>query len=98
MIQREIIFDSQDANARGKNFQITHCRLCSLENSTAVTAAECCDPEALLETEAFDLAFEIARLPDILYKCKETVSAQNLLTYMFSLKYVFLLHSNLMNL
>lgn len=70
---------------KSKNFQYTHCRLCSLEQNTGVMPATQCDPKYLLEPEAIALIVTLAQLPEVLYKAKQDLGAQVLVSYMYSL-------------
>lgn len=45
----------------GIKLQYTHCRLCSLEERSATTAATECDGSLLTEPLAFSLVVELAR-------------------------------------
>lgn len=75
-----------DVNAKGKSFQITHCRLCSLEERFgSLCTSDECDPAHLIEPDAFDVMVEIARFPEVLYRSKATFGPQILVNYMFAL-------------
>lgn len=75
-----------DVTARGKNFQATHCRLCSLEERVgSLCSNDECDPSHLTEADALSLAIEIARFPEVLYRTKQNVAPQTLVNYMFAL-------------
>lgn len=76
----------QDATRSAKNFQMTHCRLCSLESSTGIQAASSYNNKYLLEPDAIQLILDVARLPDVLHNSKQILGAQRLLNYMYSLK------------
>lgn len=75
-----------DVDAKGKNFQYTHCRLCSLEERFgSLLSSNECDASHLVEVEALSLAVEIARFPEALYRSKQTCGSQILVNYMFLL-------------
>lgn len=75
----------QEVNAKGRNFQYTHSRLCSLEEKIKISLKAECDPMYLKDPEALQLAIAIGRFPEILYHAKDQLESQNLLTYMFFL-------------
>lgn len=74
----------------GNYLQLTHCRLCSLEEVTGVQPATHCTPELLQEPEAFELVCQIARQPDVLHESKESLEACHLVKYTFELWWVFI--------
>lgn len=75
-----------DVSANGKNFQATHCRLCSLEERVGTLCSnDECDPSHLTEADALSLAIEIARFPEVLYRTKQTFGPQTLVNYLFAL-------------
>lgn len=67
---------------------MTYARLCSIESTTGIVPAIEADAKYLCEPEALQLIYDIARFPDVLYEAKKMLSANRLLTYMYSLKYV----------
>lgn len=69
----------------GIKLQYTHCRLCSLEEVVDIERASLCDPKYLAEPEALQLIYEIAKYPEIIYKCQSTLEAYILVNYLFSL-------------
>lgn len=72
--------------AKGKDFQITHCRLSSLEERCgSLCINDEFNPDHLTEAEALSLAVEIARYPEMLYRAKQAMGPQILLSYMFYL-------------
>lgn len=84
------VFDMEavidDVDAKGKNFQYTHCRLCRLqERFGSLCSEDECDPTYLTEATALGLAVEIARFPEVLYRSKQAFGPQILVNYMFVL-------------
>lgn len=84
------VFDMEavlgDVDSKGKSFQHTHCRLCSLEERFgSLCGGDECDPSHLTETDALGLAVEIARFPEVLYRSKQAFGPQILVNYMFAL-------------
>lgn len=69
----------------GIKLQYTHCRLCSLEDVVGIESNSLCDPKFLPEPEAVQLIYELARYPEIIYKCQSTLEAYILVNYLFSL-------------
>lgn len=76
----------QETSSTGKNFQITHARLCNLEVITGIRPAFEANIEYLSEPEALKLIFEIAQFPEVFYGVKQNLAASRLLLYMISLK------------
>lgn len=75
-----------DVDSKGKSFQYTHCRLCSLEERFGLLCSnDECDPSHLTEEDALTLVTEIARFPEILYRAKQSFGPQILVNYMFAL-------------
>lgn len=82
-MEATLFFKSQGDT--GIKLQYTHCRLCSLEENCGVIAAQCCNPELLLEQEAMSLIKEIARFHEVLYSAQEQLEACILVNYLFNL-------------
>lgn len=69
----------------GVKLQYTHCRLFSLNQLSGVIEAETLNLELLQEPEAQRLIFEVARYPEIIYNCTESLESCGLVNYLFGL-------------
>lgn len=69
----------------GCSLHLNHSRLCSLRDSTGVTEAAECRPELLLEPDAQNLIYCIARYPEIVLRAKDAFEPCTLVKYCFEL-------------
>lgn len=70
----------------GIKLQYTHCRLCSLVKNTGIQPSNIVECDLLCESEAEELIYEIARFPEIIYRCQDKLEACVLVNYLFSLR------------
>lgn len=69
----------------GRVMHLDHSRMCSLRDLTGIVEAETCRPELLLEPEAINLIYCIARYPQIMLQAKDTHEPCALVKYCYEL-------------